>query len=82
MKCLLLGTAGCHLCEEAEAIVYAYLKTQTGFNIEHIDIVEYAEWQEIFALRIPVLLHEESAKSLDWPFTETQLIDFIKTIGS
>jgi hypothetical protein len=82
MKCLLLGTAGCHLCEEAETLVKGCLKAQIDFKIEHIDIVEYAKWQKKYALRIPVLLHEASGQTLDWPFTETQVIDFIKTITS
>jgi hypothetical protein len=82
MKCLLLGTAGCHLCEDAEALIGSCLPTETAIKIVLIDIAEQPEWQQDYAVRIPVLLHEASMQTLDWPFTESQAIHFFNTITS
>lgn len=41
MKLLLLGTSGCHLCEEAEHIIKEYLQTKPDVQIELIDIAEH-----------------------------------------
>ena len=67
---VLYGTQGCHLCEQAEAIVQ---QLQGTFNIEctTVDIAEgeYAE-QLILRLgeRIPVLENTQLQETLDWPF--------------
>jgi fumarate hydratase, class II len=80
MKLLLLGTLGCHLCEEAEIIVNACLLTEPDVQIELIDIAEQEHWQQGYATLIPVLLHEKTAKSLLWPFTQNDAINFFRTI--
>lgn len=67
---VLYGTQGCHLCEQAEAIVK---QLQGTFSIEctTVDIAEgeYAE-QLILRLgeRIPVLENTQLQETLDWPF--------------
>ena len=53
---ILLGTLGCHLCEEAELILAEFEQ----INIENIDIAEQEQWQEKYAIRIPVLYHAET----------------------
>ncbi|MCK5888596.1 MAG: glutaredoxin family protein [Methylococcales bacterium] len=68
-KLLLLGTSGCHLCEEAELIIaQCDLK---GLQLELIDIAEQEQWQANYAIRIPVLYHPETKKELGWPFTQS-----------
>lgn len=67
---VLYGTQGCHLCEQAQAIVQ---QLQGTFSIEctTVDIAEgeYAE-QLILRLgeRIPVLENTQLQETLDWPF--------------
>lgn len=72
-KFLLLGTAGCHLCEEAELILSNF-----RLEFELVDIAEQEQWQPEYALRIPVLLHLDSEKVLGWPFTAEDVEAFIK----
>ncbi|MFW5443081.1 MAG: glutaredoxin family protein [Methylococcaceae bacterium] len=75
---ILLGTSGCHLCEEAELIMAAC----EHINIDFVDIAEQEQWQEKYAIRIPVLFHTETEKELGWPFTITDVQIFIKELSS
>ncbi len=78
MHLVLFGTAGCHLCEQAEDIVRLCLadslKTVT---IDTIDIAEDKHWHELYATRIPVLYHPETGRELAWPFDQTRVDEFI-----
>jgi hypothetical protein len=79
MRLLLLGTEGCHLCEDAQEIVAACVKEiAPNFQIESIDIAEHPEWQPDYAIKIPVLLEAESRRELDWPFDYAQAIHFLR----
>ena len=69
---ILLGTLGCHLCEEAELIVAEFEQ----INIENIDIAEQEQWQEKYAIRIPVLVHQQTNSELGWPFDKEQVQEF------
>ena len=73
---ILLGTSGCHLCEDAELI----LAECDQVNIEYIDIAEQEQWQEKYAIRIPVLYHPETEKELGWPFSQEQAQVFIDAL--
>lgn len=77
MHLLLLGTAGCHLCEEAEAIVQQCLPNDA---IELVDIAEQEYWQADYAVRIPVLYDVETGKELAWRFDEESVFAFIKGV--
>ncbi len=68
---MLLGTLGCHLCEQAELMVS--LCNPINMRVERIDIAEQEQWQEKYAIRIPVLYHPETQKELGWPFTQEQV---------
>lgn len=79
----LFGTAGCHLCEEAEHLLGEY--NSSGRNkivVRTIDVAEQEDWHERYALRIPVLSHPQSGLELAWPFDGPQLAEFIARIGS
>jgi glutaredoxin len=80
-RLLLFGTSGCHLCEQAEEIVNACLPENLGITIEMIDIAEQEQWQEKYAIRIPVLYHSETQKELGWPFEKAQVIQFINALS-
>jgi hypothetical protein len=82
MRLLLLGTEGCHLCEEAREIVTACVQeSATDFEIESVDIAEHPEWQPEFALKIPVLLDPASRRELDWPFDYGQSARFMQQLA-
>jgi hypothetical protein len=77
IELILLGTSGCHLCEEAELI----LADCEQMKIKLIDIAEQEQWQEKYAIRIPVLYHAETGKELGWPFSQHQAQAFINTLN-
>jgi Glutaredoxin-like domain (DUF836) len=72
----LFGTLGCHLCEQAEAIVLPRCHLQ-NHQVEIIDIAEHPEWLAKYATRIPVLRHPNSQQELGWPFDDTAVTAFI-----
>jgi len=68
----LLGTSACHLCEQAEALLFAL-----DIQYQKIDIAEQEQWQARYAIKIPVLLESDSQKELCWPFTNLDISHFI-----
>jgi hypothetical protein len=79
----LFGTAGCHLCEEAEHLLGEYMASgQKEIAVETADIAEQEDWHERYALRIPVLYHPQSGRELAWPFDGPQLEEFISEIAT
>lgn len=74
---LLLGTEGCHLCEEAEVIL-ASVKNE-HIRVSYIDIAEQTQWQEKYAVKIPVLYDIDLERELCWPFTLSDVYKFIST---
>ena len=77
IKLILLGTSGCHLCEEAELI----MSFCSNAEIELIDIAEQEQWQEKYAIRIPVLYHSATESELGWPFDKLQAQGFVDRFG-
>lgn len=77
-KLLLLGTTGCHLCEDAEAIIATL--PSTAVSVELVDIAEAEHWQARYAIRIPVLYHPETTSELCWPFGLDDLNQFIEAL--
>lgn len=69
---LLFGTAGCHLCEDAEQLL-----VDAGLDFESRDIMDDEEWQQKYGLLIPVLWHAESQRQLNWPFDKDRLREFV-----
>lgn len=69
---ILFGTEGCHLCEEAEMLIRA-----AGIVSGKQDILDDEQWQTLYAIRIPVLLHVLSGLELTWPFSAEQLTAFV-----
>lgn len=65
MRLKLYVTAGCHLCEDAQAVL-----AQAGLAevVERVEIGYDAELAERYGWRIPVLRVEPGGVELDWPF--------------
>ena len=83
MQLLLLGTQGCHLCDEAEAIVRSYLLNKSRLiDLEIVEIAEQVHWQEHYAVHIPVLYDLETKKDLFWPFEKKDVNRFVEELGS
>ena len=73
MRLMLFGTSGCHLCEQAEIII----KACEPDGVETVDIAEQEQWQEQYAVRIPVLYDPETKQELGWPFDLAEVEGFI-----
>ena len=60
---------GCHLCEQAWALV-----EQAGLaaDTRQCDIMDDAQWLATYRVRIPVL-RDEAGRELGWPFTLAEL---------
>ena len=61
---VLYATSNCHLCEQAQRIIY----TTLGAYVQEIDIVDDERLVENYGLRIPVLRCAETGVEIDWPF--------------
>lgn len=65
MRITLLGRLGCHLCDDAEALVRA-----RGHHVDVVDIDADDDLVAAYGLRIPVLLDEEGTILAEGLITE------------
>jgi hypothetical protein len=75
----LLGTQGCHLCDDAEQVLVSALDLQQ-IAVELVDIAESDELMDAYALHIPVLRHVETGADLGWPFDGMQVQAFVANL--
>ncbi len=73
---ILYGTVGCHLCEDALALLQA-LPDDGRWQLREVDISDSDELLERYGIRIPVVYIEESRQELGWPFDGEQLRLFL-----
>jgi hypothetical protein len=69
-------TAGCHLCEQAEAMLRQSAREFT-LDWETSDIADDPELVARYGIRIPVLRRSEDGAELGWPFDQEQLKSFV-----
>ncbi len=67
----LYGTLGCHLCDQAFAMLYPLTQSE-GWVVETVDVVDDKALFERYGVRIPVLANPRHGRELDWPFTLEQ----------
>ncbi|HMW70215.1 MAG TPA: glutaredoxin family protein [Cellvibrionaceae bacterium] len=74
------STLGCHLCEEAEAVLLPLLveAQAAGVTIE-VEVIDIAEEGLIdaYGVRIPVLGCAQTERELDWPFDVGQVRELL-----
>jgi len=68
----LYSTDGCHLCEEAMALL-----AQVGASYQVQDIIDDATLVEKYGIKIPVLA-TAAGDELDWPFDVAALTQFME----
>ncbi len=73
---LFYTTQGCHLCEQAEALLVTLIN-ERQVVVEAIDIAESEELVEQYGLRIPVVQAVASKQELGWPFTYAELFSLV-----
>lgn len=81
IKLILLGTSGCHLCEQAEIMLEMLVLTMPTFELNMIDIAEQPHWQQPYAIKIPVLYHAKTQSELMWPFSEQETLTFMNGLN-
>ncbi len=90
-RVLLFTTSGCHLCEQAEGMLSGILghanrlRAESGLlalEIHAVDISEEQALVEHYGSKIPVLMLEESARELAWPFDQARLFSFLSGMSS
>ncbi|MDB6060408.1 MAG: hypothetical protein JWM78_511 [Verrucomicrobiaceae bacterium] len=72
---ILYGTVGCHLCEDAEALLAPLLNEQC--EIECIDISDDDQLLDRYGELIPVLRRVGDGAELNWPFASEKTRDFL-----
>lgn len=72
----LLGTRGCHLCEQAEPLVRTAAATR-GIAWRYLDIADDDALVARYAERIPVLRRLDTANEIGWPFGLLDILRFI-----
>lgn len=80
MELILFGTSACHLCEMADELLTSTLQNYPHIQLELIDIAEQTQWQEKYAIRIPVLFYPQSQQELGWPFDQAAVVKFINEL--
>lgn len=76
-----MGTVGCHLCDVAEQLIASSVDMQK-YAIYQVDIADDDDLVERYGVKIPVLLDLESKEELEWPFDQSQLLEFLQRISS
>lgn len=67
----LFTTAGCHLCELADAILKS-ISIPNTLVVNHVEIGDDDSLIERYGLTIPVVRFEDDTE-FNWPFSETDL---------
>lgn len=71
---ILYGTEGCHLCEDAQAVL-----ADIGVAWQDIDIADDDTLLARYDIRIPVLARQDTGAELNWPFARE---DVLRLIGN
>ena len=81
IQLILYGTIGCHLCEEAEALLAQAIRQSSAVSYAYADIADDAVLLERYGVRIPVLLSVATGHELGWPFDALKLRQFLQSIA-
>lgn len=83
----LYTTSGCHLCEQAQALLLPVLINVCALNglpldalrISAVEISDDIVLVERYGVRIPVIKLAGTDDELDWPFNQEQAFEFLNT---
>ena len=78
----LLGTQGCHLCDEAEKVIHEFnemmLPHDFMVNFSQLDVATSKNLVSTYGSRIPVIIDKVTFSELDWPFDLKTLYEFLR----
>lgn len=80
MALVLFGTDGCHLCEDAQALLLS-LPVALTCDLYVEDIASSEALVERYGLLIPILKSEETQAELHWPFDSAKLLSWLAQQG-
>ena len=72
----LYGTSHCHLCEEAESMLQT-IQLHIPITLVKLDIADDLRMMDLYGLKIPVLVAQNTRGELCWPFSITEIKEFI-----
>lgn len=78
MQVTLYTTLGCHLCEQAEALLATVKQTHPMLTIFSQEIGDDDELVARYGIRIPVVARADG-EEIGWPFDLQQLENFISS---
>jgi len=73
----LYTTVGCHLCEQALAMLQDLRTKGHHLQICEVEISESESLMQAYGIRIPVITTEARNDDLGWPFTTEELEAFL-----
>ena len=73
---ILYTTLGCHLCEQAQAIVLPLLDG-AACQLSPVEIADEDALMERYGIHIPVLYLADLNRELFWPFNEQDVKQFL-----
>ena len=76
MKARLYTTLGCHLCEEAAAMLGRLAAAGLAVEVEAVDIADSEQLLADYGMRIPVVAGARG--ELAWPFSLDELRAFLE----
>jgi glutaredoxin len=77
VKVELYTTLGCHLCDEALAMLKFLQASEKSLTLAEIEIADSEELMSEYGVRIPVITAEKSEGDISWPFTIEELTQFL-----
>jgi hypothetical protein len=66
---ILYSTSGCHLCEQAQWLIYSAL----GTPVAEVDITTDERLLDLYGMRIPVLRRVDKGIEISWPFSPEEV---------
>ena len=78
MKARLYTTLGCHLCEEAAAMLGRLAAAGLPVEVEAVDIAGSEQLLADYGVRIPVVAGGRKGGELAWPFSLEELRAFLE----
>ena len=72
---IVYSTVGCHLCEQALALIEPELGTQ--YQVVEVDISDSDDLMTRYGIRIPVVARSDNGAEIGWPFDRQQFLVFL-----
>lgn len=72
---ILYSTVGCHLCEQALALIEPVLDDK--YQIVEVDISDSDDLMARYGIRIPVIARADNGTEIGWPFDQQQFLAFL-----